>query len=488
MTEADIEKLFIPDAELVSRYQARLGEVLNNPASSPQGIIELGELPAVYRELGIKDKELKMNNKTILKALGFDGPNKHNVPLPVMQNLLQLVYNPEGVFKSLSNSMNPDAFVSVLRAKVNTDPVIAILSPSSDGKGFTFIPTAYDRPNFEKFLERTRNEGKILYIKDKGTELWGQLQLLPRHNSVPYATNILTKSDVVKRIFERESQTEIQGARPLTRARRNIMAEQTVTEKTPEEKAFLIALHQRKVITEALKAGTLSCLPGADGYADTAPAVNIANGTHYHGANLLQLKEFQKQNGFPTAEFVTAEAAKQSGIPKKEDGLPGCDISFSSKNEATGTWEQKNVTLYNVAQSAEPEKLKEWAASQMEAKAQERTEYLKKTKGDNYKEYAPKEKKAGPDIECKSTDPEKYLGAYLAAVSSGAKFKATPEQAKEFSGKLENSIFEKMENGHSNPFKLGKICNAASIECKEVLKQVNQEKYQKREQGQGVSI
>ena len=441
----------------------------------------------MYKEIGIQDKELKMNTMTILKAIGVKGDNKHNVPNEVLENFLSLIHDPEGVFKSLKNSSNPSSYISVLGTKSKSqDQIIAILRPSVNCKNFTFIPTVYDKQNFQNYLLRTHKEQKALYIKDKGANLWGQLQLPPRHKPTPYVTSILTKENIVKRIFERESQTVIQGARPLTRAKENNMAEQTIEEKTPEEKAFLNALHQRKVITEALKEGSLSCLPGADGYADTAPAVNIANGTHYHGANLLQLKEFQKQNGFPTAEFVTAEAAKQSGLPKVP-GVGGCDISFSSKNEA-GAWEQKSVTLYNIAQCAEPEKLKEWAAAQMEAKAQERQEYLKKTLGDSYKEFKPKEQKAGPEIECKSTDPEKYLGAYLAAVSSGGKFKATPEQAKEFAGKLENSLFEKMENGRSNPFKLGKICNAASVECKEVLKQLNQDKTQKREQGQGVSI
>jgi hypothetical protein len=96
--------------------------------------------------------------------------------------------------------------------------------------------------------------------------------------------------------------------------------------KTPAEQAFLTAVHQRNVIAEALKNGSLSCLPGKDGYADTSPAVNIANGTRYHGANLLCLKENQKQNGFPTAEYVSQKDfisfMKETGLglaPKHKD-------------------------------------------------------------------------------------------------------------------------------------------------------------------------
>ena len=73
------------------------------------------------------------------------------------------------------------------------DQIIAILRPSVDGKSFTFIPSVYDKQNFEKFLERTHKESSILYIKEKSTELWGRLQLPPRHNSMPYTSKHTNK-------------------------------------------------------------------------------------------------------------------------------------------------------------------------------------------------------------------------------------------------------------------------------------------------------
>lgn len=252
------------------------------------------------------------------------------------------------------------------------------------------------------------------------------------------------------------------------------MAEQT--EKSPEEKAFLNALHQREVVTKSLQAGTLACLPGADGYAETSPAVNVANGTRYHGANLLQLKEHQRVNGFPTAEYVTKEAMEKSGIPLKA-GQHGIDICFGVKNEA-GQWENKTATLYNAAQSTEPEKLKEWGAAQIEEKMQEKLDYLKQRYG---KSQQPKEREnlPGPEVAPKSAEPEKYLGAYLAAVSMGGKFKPDPETAKEFGKNLEASLFEKQANGYPNPFKLSKICNDAAEHCKQTIKEMRQE--QRRE-------
>jgi hypothetical protein len=428
----------------------------------------------VYRELGIQDKELKMNTMTILKAIGLKGQNNHRVPNEVLENLANLVYDPKGVFKSLAGAENPNGYVAALDATTSAQkPIIAILSPSRNINGYTFIPSVYDKQKFENFLERTHNEKNVLYIKEKGSELWGRTPCPPRHNSTPYTSSILTKPDIVKRVFERESQIEFQDARPLFRAKENNMEQE---EKTPEERAFLNALHQRKVVADALKAGTLSCLPGADGYADTSPAVNVANGTRYHGANLLQLKEHQKANGFPTAEYVTKEALEKSGVPL-QPGQRGVDLHFNAKNEA-GQWESKSATLYNAAQSAEPEKLKAWGAEQISEKIQEKQEYLAQRYGISNQ---PKEREnlPAPEVSPKSAEPEKYLGAYLAAVSMGGKFKPAPEVAAEFGKNFEAALFARGESGHTNPFALSKICNAAADHCKDTVREVRQE--QRRE-------
>jgi len=257
--------------------------------------------------------------------------------------------------------------------------------------------------------------------------------------------------------------------------------------RNPKEEAFLNTVHQRKVITDALKAGTLSCLPGADGYADTKPAVDLVNGKFYHGANLLFLKEHQKENGFPSAEYVTAgqidNAKKDNPDLFIRKGQKGISIYVSEKNDETGEYENKGFRLFNVAQTNKPAVMKEWAEQQRQEKLQERLEYLQTQYGTGYKLPEPKQKEPGPEIVCKSTDPEKYLGQYLAAVSMGGKFKATPEQASEFAQKFEGALFERMENGHTNPFKLDKISIEASKYCKEFMRDLRIEA-QKQERPQ----
>jgi hypothetical protein len=219
---------------------------------------------------------------------------------------------------------------------------------------------------------------------------------------------------------------------------------------------------KKDVIAGALEKGALSCLPGADGYANTSPAVNIANGTHYHGSNLLYLKEYQKEMGFPTAEFVTEDTIKKSGIPVKPEAQ-GAHIHFQTQDKETGTWEPKSVLLYNVAESTKPDELRKWTAAQIQAKENAKIEFLKEKFGDDFTPQERKPRDAGPEeITCGPTEPAKFLGQYLAAVSTGAKFKVSPEQAKDFSQQMGAEM-------QKSPFALEKICNAASNECKNVM-------------------
>ena len=246
-----------------------------------------------------------------------------------------------------------------------------------------------------------------------------------------------------------------------------------------EEAALRQAIHQRKIINTALKNGTLSCLPKADGYADTAPAVNLESGKVYHGANLLYLKEHQKQIGAPDAEYVTTdqlEKAKReiSGLDLKE-GQKGVTIHFSEQLKDGDEYENKSFVLVNVAQTTMPEVLKEWAVQRHQKRVQEHEDYKRTQDGDFYRPPEPKQKGQGADIICKSTEPVEYLGQYFAAVSMGNKFKVNPEQAKEFTDKMQTSLFEKMENGYTHPFKLQMITNRASVHCKELMKQIRAE-------------
>jgi len=288
-------------------------------------------------------------------------------------------------------------------------------------------------------------------------------------------------------------------------------------ELSPKEQAFMNAVHQRKVVAEAIKNGVLSCLPGKDGYADTTPAKNVLKqDKFYHGATLLYLKEHQRQNGFPTGEYITYDKIEQA---KKEDkldlyinkGQKGVSLHIREKNDVTGNFEDKHIRLFNIAQLNKPWEIKKWAEKQLEKDEQERIEYMKTYKGSNWEPEPKKPKEPGPEIVCNSTEPEKYLAQYFAAVSMGSKFKVSPEQAAEFSEKMINALYAPMEPSvnketgeikppprnkttgeiATNPFSLERISIKANEECKTFMRdlriqtQNQNQPEQKQEQTQG---
>jgi len=292
---------------------------------------------------------------------------------------------------------------------------------------------------------------------------------------------------------------------------------------SPKEKAFreavINATFQRKVVADAIKNGTLACLPGADGYADTTPAVNIMTPQKpYHGDTQLFLKAFQKQeqNGFPTAEYVTyhqIDKCRESGVDVYvRQGQKGVSLLISEKKEEAGDWETKKIRLFNVAQLNSPKLIKDWAEKQIAEQAKKDLEYKQMQYGSGYKPPEAKPKEPGPEIVCTSTEPEKYLGQYLAAVSMGSKFKVSPEQSAEFSEKMVKALYVPMEprrneqTGEVKPpplnketgqpitdcFSLEKISRAANKECVEFMRnlgmaaQKQNQPVQKQEQTQSI--
>jgi hypothetical protein len=255
---------------------------------------------------------------------------------------------------------------------------------------------------------------------------------------------------------------------------------------TVEEQAFLNANSQRLAAAAAIKAGTFTCLPGTNGYVDTAPAVNVVDGTNYSGANLLLLKEHQRQNNFPTAEYVSQEQVdrikQDRPLVAVKHGEQGVVIFFQSqKSEGSSggggmEWENKYTRLFNIAQTNQPWEIKAWAKEN-----QQMVEFMPKA-------LDVKQKTSGAEIVCSSTEAVKYLGQFFAAVEMGRPFKVSPEQEKAFAQNMEGALFAKTERGKINPLNLSKISNEANLYCKDfMLKTRTEERKLEREQKIGQS-
>jgi hypothetical protein len=197
----DGTELFKADEGLKEKFKKDVEEAIKNPDTNKT--IDFGNIPpvlqAVFDKQRVKDKQLKTNQRAIRKGLGIQKNEKHNhnVPRDVMDRLPELVSDPVAIFKSLSDSTNPNGYVVVLNAMDNkNNPIVVAVSPSKNG-GYSFIPTIYEKERFDKFVVKTAKEGGILYAdKKRGSEIWGQLQSLPRHTQ-NLNKNIQTKEGVV---------------------------------------------------------------------------------------------------------------------------------------------------------------------------------------------------------------------------------------------------------------------------------------------------
>ena len=192
------QDIFTPSAELAEKFKKEVQAVLADDKVSPRTELSLGEIPQIYVNLGLAKGELKTNKMTLLKALGKAGKHPHNVPIKVLEELPALITDPQAVFKSLSTSSNPSGYISVLDAVDKAGkPIIAVISPNKkDENEISFIPSVYERNNFNNFVSNVIKENGVLYIKER-TVLPSLHNAVLQQNTVP-TDNILTKEDFVK--------------------------------------------------------------------------------------------------------------------------------------------------------------------------------------------------------------------------------------------------------------------------------------------------
>ncbi|MGN0022647.1 MAG: DUF2213 domain-containing protein [Elusimicrobiaceae bacterium] len=222
-----------PSTELAEKFKKEVQAVLADDTVSPRTELSLGETPQIYVKLGLPKGELKTNKMTLLKALGKAGKHPHNVPIKVLEELPALITDPQAVFKSLSTSSNPSGYISVLDAVDKAGkPIIAVISPNKkDENEISFIPSVYERNNFNNFVSNVIKENGVLYIKER-TVLPSLHNAVLQRNTVP-TNKILTKEDFVKDL----GSTKTNGTDGISAA--------------PEDKES-IKMDKRKVIEEIM--------------------------------------------------------------------------------------------------------------------------------------------------------------------------------------------------------------------------------------------
>lgn len=242
---------------------------------------------------------------------------------------------------------------------------------------------------------------------------------------------------------------------------------------------MIIAKKNRKNFVQALEDGTLSCLPGKNGLADTEPVENIVKGTSYKGITALILKNFARQNNFTDERFFTMQQLEFVNMKMKlpfaarlriKKGSHGVNIQYSVnkldengseiKDPVTGKSikESQTVKLFNIEQLVDPDLLIDYAADQRDA----RYEYMKekvKNSGGIWHEHNPNKQKEV--LTATTSDPVMYLAQYFEAMDTGKDFKVSKEIADEFKTKTKEYIFEHKEGEEPkkglNPFRLNML-------------------------------
>ena len=197
LLQRNIAQMFQPTRIEKSNYIADL-RAAEQSTGNEKKIIRLGELPAVYKAIGIPAAKVNTSKKVIIK----DTIEKHDVSLQAVENLPDLLADPIMVFKALPSSTDPNAYIAVLDAKDKKGlQMIAAISPTKKEGGYHFITSFYGKKTLQNMVNAANELGNIKYIKEKSLVSAGEIQSFPITLTGSLSNNILQKEDIVKRSF-----------------------------------------------------------------------------------------------------------------------------------------------------------------------------------------------------------------------------------------------------------------------------------------------
>ena len=140
-----VRNFFKPLAKDISNFRNFFKKAIRGEVSE-NTILQVSErTPEVYKRLGFDDKPMGISNKTIKKA----NIDKHNVPLDVLEELPEFIFDPVAV---LDSKTRDGSLVSILNAVDNNgDTVVAIIKPTQ-GK-YNIIPSVYGKDDLDNLIK-----------------------------------------------------------------------------------------------------------------------------------------------------------------------------------------------------------------------------------------------------------------------------------------------------------------------------------------------
>jgi antirestriction protein ArdC len=277
---------------------------------------------------------------------------------------------------------------------------------------------------------------------------------------------------------------------PAAPARPSI-TEQDIAASSVRQSVFDLAYEHRRMVYTTIKSGTFPLLPDKDGNIDASRPANIVSGYGYKGPTVLILKAHQALHGFPTSEYAAESQLEEAN---KRSGLSGItitnphpvtiSISDNANPGPDGKPAVKFIRLYNLAETAHPDAVRELAKQKTIEREQSFNDWQNTkaaeaaAKGETFEirpYYHPRQRESHIAFKIDERDPEKYLAQVFTAMSLGTNnIKVNPDSTEVLRDNFVRYLYHPMLSTTgaeiNHPMKIYSLGNRASALCKDNLR------------------
>ncbi len=191
------EDTFKPFPGEAEEYRRQLGKMMASPKSG-ELVIEMGRTPLVLQAVGAPDLPLRITRDIVRKATNGV---KHDVPMPVIEQLPELLHDPIAVFDSKTEQGAKTILIDARDASGRPIITAVHLNAKAGRIDVNRIASVYGKDNSHRVLMGWVEEGLLRYAKEKQNPLGTTQGLqLPKRGSPErvYDSNILSRGDLAK--------------------------------------------------------------------------------------------------------------------------------------------------------------------------------------------------------------------------------------------------------------------------------------------------
>ncbi|MEA9441470.1 LPD38 domain-containing protein [Aeromonas caviae] len=330
------EDTFKPYPGEAEEYRRQLGKMMASPKSG-ELVIEMGRTPLVLQAVGAPDLPLRITRDIVRKATNGV---KHDVPMPVIEQLPELLHDPIAVFDSKTEQGAKTILIDARDASGRPIITAVHLNAKAGRIDINRIASVYGKDNGIGAMERWIDEGLLRYAREKQNPLGTTQGLqLPKRGSPErvYDSNILTKDDIRKGGIK---MSQASTAADAAMEKLNLGPKPDIIDKT---KASLNKLRQvdRGVVSSWIdrvikKANTevLDALAPIK-YAEEAAGITDAADSGYVAARMA------------TGAASTMQATMLYGLPEWNDGVIQRKAGTGEKDALLGIFADLGADLHN---------------------------------------------------------------------------------------------------------------------------------------------